>query len=62
MPRVNDPHVLLGAYHLFIEQGLEEERPEAGEWFRKALALSGPEGPVQSFELKRPVIAADRLE
>lgn len=48
----HDPHVLLGAYHLFIEQGLEEDRPEAGEWFRKALALSGPEGPVQSFELK----------
>jgi hypothetical protein len=48
----NDPHVLLGAYHLFVEQGLEEERPEAGEWFRRALTLSGPEGPVQAFELK----------
>ncbi|WP_407193767.1 tetratricopeptide repeat protein [Bradyrhizobium sp. STM 3566] len=48
----HDPHVLLGAYHLFIEEGLEEQRPEAGEWFRKALALSGPDGPVQSFELK----------
>lgn len=48
----DDPHVLLGAYHLFIEEGLEEQRPEAGEWFRKALALSGPDGPIQSFELK----------
>jgi hypothetical protein len=48
----SDPHVLLGAYHLFVEQGLEEERPESGEWFRKALALSGPDGPVQAFELK----------
>jgi hypothetical protein len=48
----DDPHVLLGAYHLLVEQGLEEDRPEAGEWFRKALALSGPDGPVQSFELK----------
>ncbi len=48
----NDPHVLLGAYHLFIEEGLEEQRPEAGDWFRRALALSGPDGPVQSFELK----------
>jgi len=48
----DDPHVLLGAYYLFVEQGLEEERPESGEWFRKALALSGPDGPVQTFEMK----------
>ncbi|WP_334396230.1 HTH domain-containing protein [Bradyrhizobium sp. AZCC 2289] len=48
----NDPNVLLGAYSLFVEEGLEEERPEAHEWFRKALALSGPDGPVQTFEMK----------
>jgi pimeloyl-ACP methyl ester carboxylesterase len=48
----DDPNVLLGAYFLFVEEGLEEERPEAHEWFRKALALSGPDGPVQTFEIK----------
>jgi tetratricopeptide (TPR) repeat protein len=48
----NDPNVLLGAYSLFVEEGLEEERTEAHEWFRKALALSGPDGPVQTFEIK----------
>jgi hypothetical protein len=48
----NDANVLLGGYFLIIEQGLEEERPEAHEWFRKALALSGPDGPVQTVEIK----------
>ncbi|MGY4426343.1 hypothetical protein ACVWY2_008792 [Bradyrhizobium sp. JR6.1] len=48
----DDPHVLLGAYHLFVEQGLEEDRPEAHAWFQKALALSGPDGPIQTFEIK----------
>ncbi|KRP89212.1 hypothetical protein AOQ73_26690 [Bradyrhizobium pachyrhizi] len=48
----DDPHVLLGAYHLFVEQGLEEDRPESHEWFQKALALSGPDGPIQRFEIK----------
>jgi hypothetical protein len=47
-----DPGVLLGAYTLYVEEGLEEERPEAHEWFRSALALSGPDGPIQRFELK----------
>ena len=48
----NDPHVLLGAYSLYIEEGLEEERPETFEWFRKALSLSGPDGPIQTLEMK----------
>jgi hypothetical protein len=47
-----DANVLLGAYTLHIEEGLEEKRPDAQMWFRKALALSGPDGPIQSFELK----------
>lgn len=47
-----DPGVLLSAYMLYIEEGLEEEHPEAHEWFRRALALSGPDGPIQRFELK----------
>jgi hypothetical protein len=48
----DDPNVLLGAYTLYVEEGLEEDRPEAHDWFRRALTLSGPEGPVQRFELK----------
>jgi hypothetical protein len=47
-----DPNVLLGGYTLFVEEGLEETRPESHEWFKKALALSGPDGPIQQFELK----------
>ncbi|SED26092.1 hypothetical protein SAMN05519104_3164 [Rhizobiales bacterium GAS188] len=47
-----DPNVLLGGYTLLVEEGLEETRPEAHEWFRKALALSGPDGPIQRFEFK----------
>jgi tetratricopeptide (TPR) repeat protein len=48
----DDPIVLVGGYNLFVEEGLEEARPEAHEWFRKALALSGPDGPIQTVEMK----------
>lgn len=48
----NDPNVLLGGYTLLVEEGLEETRPEAHGWFQKALALSGPAGPIQRFEFK----------
>jgi hypothetical protein len=48
----NDPNVLLGAYTLYIEEGLEEVKNEAQGWFRRALDLSGPEGPIRQFELK----------
>jgi hypothetical protein len=48
----DDPNVLMGAYFLFVEEGLEEKRPETHEWFQKALAGSGPEGPIQRFEIK----------
>ncbi|WP_316225201.1 MULTISPECIES: hypothetical protein [unclassified Bradyrhizobium] len=48
----DDPNVLMGAYFLFVEQGLEEQCPEPHEWFQKALAGSGPEGPIQRFEIK----------
>jgi tetratricopeptide (TPR) repeat protein len=48
----DDPNVLMGAYFLFVEQGLEEERPESHDWFQKALAASGPNGPIQRFEIK----------
>jgi hypothetical protein len=48
----NDPNVLLGAYTLYIENGLEDLKSEAQDWFRRALDLSGPEGPIRQFELK----------
>jgi hypothetical protein len=48
----NDPDVLLGAYTLVMEEGLEEVRPDAHDWFRRALDLSGPDGPVRQYELK----------
>lgn len=48
----DDPHVLIAAYTIVLEEGLEEKKPEANEWFRKALDLSGVEGPVKSFELR----------
>lgn len=48
----SDPNVLLGGYIIYVAEGLEETRAEAGEWFNKALALSGPEGPIQRVELK----------
>ncbi|WIG52198.1 MAG: hypothetical protein OJF48_003116 [Afipia sp.] len=48
----DDPGVLMGAYYLFVEEGLEEQRAEAHEWFRKALSHSGPDGPIQTIQLK----------
>lgn len=47
-----DPNVWLGAYTLIIEEGLEDDVPEAHEWFQRALALSDSDGPIQRFELK----------
>ena len=48
----DDPHVLLGAYLVYVEEGLEDIKDEAHQWFRQALDLSGPDGPIQRFELK----------
>jgi hypothetical protein len=47
-----DPNVWLGAYTLIIEEGLEDDVPEAHEWFQRALTLSDSDGPIQRFELK----------
>jgi hypothetical protein len=47
-----DPNILLGAYMVCVEEGLEEVKDEAYQWFRRALDLSGPDGPIQRFELK----------
>lgn len=46
-----DADVLLGAYTLYVEEGIEEQE-DASSYFQKALNLSGPEGPIQRFELK----------
>src|SRR5208337_664442 len=48
----DDPNVLIGAYTLVLEAGLDEREEEAHGWFRRALDLSGPDGPVKQFELK----------
>jgi hypothetical protein len=44
--------VLLGAYTVAVEGGLEESKPQSHEWFLRALQLSGADGPVQRFDLK----------
>jgi hypothetical protein len=47
-----DPNVWLGAYTFTIEEGLEDQIAESHQWFQRALALSGADGPIQRFELK----------
>ena len=46
-----DAAVLVGAYSMALEDG-SDDFGEAHQWFTKALALSGPDGPLQSVELK----------
>lgn len=48
----DDPHVLIGAYTLVLEEGIAERERVAHDWFRHALDLSGPDGPVKQFQLK----------
>jgi hypothetical protein len=48
----NDPNVLVSAYSIVLEEGLEDRHQQAHEWFRRALDLSGADGPVKRFELK----------
>jgi|CXWL01.1.fsa_nt_gi tetratricopeptide (TPR) repeat protein len=47
-----DPHVLLGAYTIVIEEGLETKRSDAKHWFARALDVSGEDGPIKRFEIK----------
>lgn len=44
--------VLVGAYALAVESGLEEQDPKPHEWFTKAVEQSGPDGPIHSIEMK----------
>ena len=37
---------------VYVEEGLEDLKDEAHQWFRRALDLSGPDGPIRQFELK----------
>ena len=48
----DDPNVLISAYTLVLEEGLDEREQAAHDWFRRALDLSGPDGPIKQFELK----------
>lgn len=48
----DDPGVLLGAYTMVLEEGLEDKKPEARAWFSRAIDVSGDDGPVKRFELK----------
>jgi hypothetical protein len=48
----DDPNVLIGAYTLVLDEGLDEREDEAHNWFRRALDLSGSDGPIKQFELK----------
>nr|WP_291850676.1 hypothetical protein [Bradyrhizobium sp.] len=48
----DDPNVWLGAYTLAMEEDLEDKLPGVHDWFRKAIDLSGEDGPIKRFELK----------
>jgi hypothetical protein len=48
----DDPQVLVGAYTIVLEEGLEDRRPQAREWFARAVDLSGDDGPIKRFEMK----------
>ena len=48
----DDPNVLIAAYTMVLEDGLEDKKPEAHSWFRRALDMSGDDGPIKRFELK----------
>jgi len=47
-----NPEVLLSAYMLSVARGDEQQDARVHEWFQKAVQLSGPEGPVQSIDIK----------
>ena len=48
----NDPNVWLGAYTLALEEDREDKLPGVHDWFRKAMDLSGEDGPIKRFELR----------
>lgn len=48
----DDPQVLMGAYTLVAEEGLEDKRPEAEHWLKQAIDLSDEDGPVKRYDIK----------
>lgn len=51
----NDPNVFLSAYTLGLERGTEDSDHRKHQFFEKAAALSGKDGPVQSMSLKEVI-------
>lgn len=51
----DDPQVNLSAYMLATERGEEYRAGQAGEWFQKAIKLSGPDGPVRSVSMREMI-------
>jgi len=51
----DDPQVNLSAYMLATERGEEYSGGQAGDWFQKAIKLSGPEGPVRSVSMREMI-------
>jgi hypothetical protein len=47
-----DPQVLINAYSIVVEEGIEDARPQASAWFQAAVELSGPDGPVRTVDLQ----------
>jgi len=48
----DNPEVFLAAYQLAVDRGEEYQESRAHIWFQTAVALSGPEGPIQQVKLK----------
>ncbi len=47
-----DPKILAGAYFIVVGEGMESDLPSYHDWFRRAVALSGKNGPIQKYSLK----------
>lgn len=52
------PEVYLSAYQLNVDRGTEYQDSRTHEWFQKAVALSGPTGPVERVGIKDIVARA----
>ena len=52
----DNPHIYLAAYTLATDRGEEDDDgAKAHEWFAKAVALSGKDGPVQTVSMRNIV-------
>jgi hypothetical protein len=48
----DDPHVLWASYLSVTQLGLEEKKLEAQTWVKRAMEISGPDGPVRRVKVK----------